>query len=440
MRARALAALLTLGLGACAPPDPRPSVILVSIDTLRADHVGCYGYERDTTPFLDRWAEGALVFDRAYTSAPLTLIAHMTMLTGLFPQQHGVDGREQALSPAIPLLAERLRDAGYRTLGLYHEGWIHERHGFARGFDAFRRHESAEEAGAHLREELDDLDDGPFFLFLHLFDVHSGPFAEGQLLVYPSPPPFQDWFLPDAPAPLPQMPEIDLWHSEHALGEEQIEALVALYDGGIRHVDARLGEWFGELERRGLLENALVVVTSDHGEALAQRGRLSGHGMFYDEGLRVPLIVRHPQGLRAGERSVVPVHLADIVPTVLAAAGLASDARLPGRSLLGDLLSDRVLAGSRGHQEYLLRWPRKMVRTAMGKNYVLDLEQDPRELAPASISDGDFQSSRAEALSDASSWPAPVSIGPLPRSDLEALRALGYGGDTHDDALVLDQD
>jgi len=134
-----------------APERERPSILLVSIDTLRADHVGLYGYERDTTPFLDDFARRCIVYDRAFSPCPWTLIAHMTMLTGLFPTQHGVLSSDLALSDGIPLLAERLRSAGYQTVGLYRESWIHPRYGFERGFEVFRAHEDAAEAGVHLQ-------------------------------------------------------------------------------------------------------------------------------------------------------------------------------------------------------------------------------------------------------------------------------------------------
>ena len=144
MLARPLLALVLLT--ACGSEGPPPNVILVSIDTLRADHVGLYGYARDTTPFLDDFAKTAMVFEHAFSVCPWTLVAHMTMLTGLFPAQHGVVADQLALSQEIPLLPERLASAGYQTLGLYYTSWIHERYGFARGFDVFRAHESAEEA------------------------------------------------------------------------------------------------------------------------------------------------------------------------------------------------------------------------------------------------------------------------------------------------------
>src|SRR5262245_12779356 len=164
-----LAGLVALLLCACGEAPRRPSIVLVSIDTLRADHLGLYGYTRDTSPFLDEWSRRCMVFERAFTPAAWTLSAHMSMLTGLYPEQHGVLKGTLALAPDVPLLAERLRSAGYRTVGLYQPTWVHPRHGFDRGFEVFRPHASAEEAGAHLFEELGKLPpEQPFFLFVHL--------------------------------------------------------------------------------------------------------------------------------------------------------------------------------------------------------------------------------------------------------------------------------
>ena len=196
---RRLALALVLA-AACSGDQTRPSVILVSIDTLRADHVGLYGYERDTTPFLDRFAEQCLVFERALTPISWTLPAHITMLSGLYPVQHAVLKEDLALSPDVPFLAERLQSVGYQTVGLYFRGWIHERHGFDRGFDVFRNHKNALEAVDHLREALAELEpERPFFLFLHLFDVHCKPFTKKKRSpLYRSPAPFQDQFFPGA--------------------------------------------------------------------------------------------------------------------------------------------------------------------------------------------------------------------------------------------------
>jgi len=408
----------------------RPSVILVSIDTLRADHVGLYGYGRDTTPFLDGFARQATVFERAFTVCPWTLVAHMTMLTGLFPAQHGVLTADQGLSPDIPLLAQRLHAAGYQTLGLYYPSWVHERFGFDRGFDVFRGHRSAEEAGAHLEEELAKIDrTRPYFLFYHLFDVHNGAIDTGAHMIYASPEPFQEMFLPGAAARLPNVAPDVLWESENLLKPDELEALIALYDGGIRHVDTRLSEAFAWLEEQGLLEDTLVIFTSDHGESLGQRGRLTGHGEFAQEGLHVPLVVRHPDGLEAGRRVEEVVHLGDLVPTILDVIGLPPDPRLPGRSLFGALPADRVITGTNVPTQFALQWPRKIIHRTGTGSVVFDLERDPEELRAQRASEAQFAELERHAFPHELRFPPPIRVGEMPPEHRAALRALGYGGE-----------
>ena len=429
MHPASILAAATLGCAACSEPATRPHVLLVSIDTLRADHLSCYGYARETSPFLDQLARRGILFERAFSSAPWTLPAHLTMLTGLFPAQHGVVEEELALARDVPLLAERLSAAGYATLGLYRPSWIHARHGFARGFDVFRGHETVEEARAHALEELAKLDPArPTFLFLHLFDVHNGALAEGEHMLYASPPPYQDLFLPGAAELLPEIPPDVLWEGENLLDARGKEAIAALYDGGIRHVDANLAELFGELERDGWLTNALVLVTSDHGESLAQRGKLTGHGELAQEGLHVPLIVVRPDGTRAGERVRELVHLGDIVPTVLAAAGLGADARLPGRSLFGELAPGRVASGTYLPNEFAVRWPEKLIHRRGGSTVAFDLERDPLELAPRAVKSERYEELLRAAHPAGSPFGPPTAIS-LTAEDAEDLRALGYGGE-----------
>jgi arylsulfatase A-like enzyme len=402
----------------------RPSVILVSIDTLRADHLGLYGYARDTSPFLDRLGAQSLVFENAYSPCPWTLVAHMTMLTGLYPPQHGVTAADRALAAEVPLLSETLRDAGYRTVGLYHPVWVNERHGFDRGFDVFRAHGEAAEAEEHLLEELPRLGASrPFFLFLHLFDVHQGPIRPDQHSIYPAPEPFQEMFAPGATERLPRVS----WELDPKDPAQRAD-MAALYDGGIRHLDSELEQWFAELERRGLLEDTLVIVTADHGENLLDRGRVSGHGRFWNEAIRVPLIVRHPRGERAGERVRQNVHLGDIVPTVLASAGLPVDPRLPGTSLLAPLPDERVLFGEMEHHSYVLRGSRKIARGKAGF-FSVDLAADPLEQRPQILGSCDeFEEWRARAFDPAQRFPPPRTIGQLSADEIEHLRALGYAG------------
>ncbi len=413
---------------AATPPPARPSVILVSIDTLRADHLGLYGYARDTSPFLDRFAQTSSVFEHAYSPCPWTLVAHMTMLTGLYPPQHGVTEADRALADEIPLLAERLHAAGYQTVGLYHPVWVNARHGFERGFDVFRSHGEADEAEQHLGEELAKLDPArPFFLFLHLFDVHQGPIRAGQHSIYPAPEPFQEFFQPGATQRLPLVSwELDPKNAE------QREAMTALYDGGIRHLDSRLEQWFADFERRGMLANTLTIVTSDHGENLLERGRLTGHGRLWNEGIQVPLIVRPPRAEGAGRRVSENVHLGDIVPTVLETVGLPVDPRLPGKSLFGPLPSERVIYGVMDIHSYALLGTRKIAGGKAGF-LSLDLAADPEEKKGIVLSERTlFDQWCARAFDATVPFPPPKRIAELSSEEAEHLRALGYAGEVDD--------
>jgi arylsulfatase A-like enzyme len=424
------AALAALCLVGCSErTSERPSLILVSIDTLRADHVGLYGYERDTTPNLDRWAKDALVFERAFTTAAWTLVAHMTMLTGLFPAQHGVIGQNRALSPEIPLVAERLRAAGYRTYALHEEGgWIDERHGFERGFDLFRGHTGLAQADQHLRELLPELEKGgPFFLFLHTFDVHCGDLSKAKS-PYEAPEPYQSMFLKGL-QPLPDVPLRELWESGDLLTPAQLETLIAQYDGGIRHVDEQLGQWLDELARRGLASDALVIVTADHGDALGEHGKLNHHGDSWQSALHVPLVVRPPGGLAGGKRVATPVHLGDVVPTLLDAAGL-EDELLPGASLLGSVPESRVIYGIKLPEAFVVKWPEKLVASPRDQFRATDLERDPVELSPTPGEGRRFHELKDEALHPGHPVPAPIQIEELDPEVKARLDALGYGGET----------
>jgi arylsulfatase len=412
-------------------------VILISLDTLRGDHAGFLGYERETTPNLDALAREGVVFERAFATSCWTLTSHMGMLTGLYPEQHGVVSNDAALNPRIPLLAERLRERSYVTIGLYEHGWIDARHGFDRGFDVFRGHADAEEAEAHLAEELASLPEKrPFFLFLHLFDIHCDPFLARPGVFYDPPPPYDRHFRADAPDVLAAVDFKQALAQPGSLSPNQLDALVALYDGGIRYTDAKLGAWLEEWRRRGLLERAVVIVTADHGEALGQRaGELDEHGGMYQEGLRVPLVVRFPDRRRAGERRAQAVNSVDIVPTVLELAGIAPDPRLPGYPLFGERPADSVMAAMLAKDFALLQWPWK-IRGSQEESVLHQLERDPGETEPLALTSPEGQAiyrSMHAAFQRERARLAPLDAPPgvateLTAEALERLKAIGYAG------------
>jgi arylsulfatase A-like enzyme len=425
----------------------RPSVILVSIDTLRQDHVGFHGYERDTTPQLDRLAARSLVFERAYSVMSWTLVAHMSMLTGLHPAQHGVVSQDQALSAAVPTLAERLQAEGYATLGFYDSKWLDPRYGSHRGFDVYRRHRGAEQAGAHLFEALAASPrERPIFAFLHLMDVHNQPLTDSSSTMYAPPEPFASQFLQGARERIQGLDMEAAWETGGLVDADQHEALVALYDGGIRSVDDLLGRWITAWERAGLLDNTLLIVTSDHGEGLDQRGTgYGGHGHIYEEGLRVPLIIHLPGDARAGERIDTPVSLIDVLPTVLSFAGLEQDSWLPGQALLATPLEDVLIYAEQPERvESVLRWPWKLMSRKDGQGTRLyNLLEDPLELAPLDSEVTPlrglplrvFQGLSRRIADEQARWHRPSlpnpQATPLSADESAALRALGYLGTHH---------
>jgi arylsulfatase A-like enzyme len=396
-----IAVSLALSGGACSKPPPSaaprsPHVILVSIDTLRADHVSAYGYPRETTPFLDELALDAALFEKAYAHVPFTLISHMSLLTSLFPDAHGVK-RETALSETIPYLPEVLSRAGYRTVGFYGADWLGTEFGFGRGFDRYefnqeggRGAETVEEAKDVLEEAARD-PERPLFLFLHFHDAHAGPLDEMGAPLYSWPPPdFTNHFLPypevDASRHLPG----DIYHDRVELTEEEAANVVAQYDGGILFVDSLLGDLFATLEALDLYDDSLVIVTADHGESLGDHGSFDGHGFFWEIGLRVPLVVklpaRHPQreawrGVRVEHR----VQQVDIAPTILNVVGVPVPDSFLGRDLLEG--GERDIVASRNDTAVLIRGDEKLrlvYRGSRRKSQVrlFDLAGDPGETNP----------------------------------------------------------
>lgn len=304
------AALLALVLGAGCRPDPfsPPSVLLVTMDTTRADHLGAYGFSRAHTPTLDRLAQEGRTFRRAYASVPLTIPGHSTILTGRYPPSHGVrDNGDFNLSPEEVTLAERFAEAGYQTAAFTSAFPTQARWGFDQGFSIY--HDPLERAPEELdwRDQrtadqvVDDvistLDDarGPHFVWVHLFDPHWP---------YDPPEPFRT---------------------------EAGEGRDALYDGEIAFMDAELGRllsWWDQAHPR-----SWVLATADHGEGLGDGGERTHGFLLHDGTLHVPLFLRGP-GIQAGSQEEDPVSHVDIAPTLLGLAGLSLHPTLQGQDLL----------------------------------------------------------------------------------------------------------
>lgn len=452
-RAGLLALCATLAHGCSGPqPPPRPpDVLLISLDTLRADRLDAV--REDGTPEmpeLARFAAESVRFTDCWSPMAFTLPAHMTMMTGVHPETHAVSIEKSALSPDLPTIAELFSAAGYRTVGLHTSSWLKSDFGFGRGFDRYEELPVALTFADRLIPELlaelasPAAAERPGFYFAHFFDAHSDFATGGNPLSY-----FSE---PESRADL-EVAETELCDAERRcatdfllaadregreLPAETIRAHFELYRRGVRDLDRRLGTLMRELEATGFLDRALVVVTADHGEEFREHGKFL-HSQVYRESLQVPLLIRPPGGRPEGRRVSTFAGLEDLAPTLLAAAGLAAAPAMTGSDLLapggapgpGARVGQDKLVRSR----YALRTPERLFvwdfATAAGA--LFDPASDPaesRNLAPERAAEGvelrkrlfgELRRLRAPrpGLRDAPG----AEFGPRER---EVLRSLGY--------------
>jgi arylsulfatase A-like enzyme len=451
LRVAACVALTFAGAAACAPdasgPERAPrGVLLVALDTLRADHLGLYGYGRDTSPEIDRFARGAVVFQRALSSSPNTPPAMASLLTSLYPGRHGFTGNGDRLPSELPTLAEAMAAHGHRTGAFVDGGYLRERFGLGRGFEVY---DDAAGGIARIwpraRAWLEAEDDRPFFLFLHCYDIHA-PYAP--------PPPFRGMFheRPYTGDFVPTLANLDaVFRGERSLDDEAMAHIRARYDEGIRYTDDRLGAILRELEAGGVLSDTLVVITSDHGEEFGEHGSVLHWQLYHGPNLRVPLVVRMPGARDAEPRRVErTVQLIDLAPTILDLVGAPPLAGAQGRSLAPLLRRASAVspaADAPGEASAYAWWSdpqalplRSVVRgrhqllfseAAPGGEQLFDVVADP--LAQVDLA-GSQPGRVAEMRADAMRVMRANRGDPAPREDLdaetrEALRALGYGLD-----------
>jgi arylsulfatase A-like enzyme len=374
-------------------PAVRRNVVLVSIDTLRADRLGAYGAHRDTSPTLDALAAEAALFETVIAPAPWTLPSHASMMTGLYACAHGIvgPGFGKPLPDGVVPLAERLRDAGYATAAFTEDGFV-DPVAFARGFASYWENRAGSDrvpttvahAAAWLRDEATE----PFFLFFHTYQSHDPYFS----------PPEYERTLSAADGLSPHRPA-------SATSEDQ---QLLKYDAAVRYTDAAIAPLLDALRagRRG--RRTLLVITSDHGEAFGEHGGV-GHGEgLYEEVLRVPLFVWAPRLVASGRRVPGLVGVIDVTPTILDLLGLAVPTGISGVSLaaqiragsIGPSVPARVLYSENSlHDHYRLaaRWPRWKAMWDLPGLQAFDLERDPGELQPVASANLTDQATAARA-------------------------------------------
>jgi arylsulfatase A-like enzyme len=287
-------------------------IILISLDTLRADHVGVYGYYRNTTPFIDAFAEESIVFENAVVQAPTTLPSHMSIMTSLYPHSHGVK-RNTSLPSENLTLAELLQQGGYKTAAFVDGGWMRAVFGFSQGFETYDGEEKIGIAKIlpKVKKWVDKNKSHPFFLFMHCYDIHSP---------YDPPPPydmmFQDTVYTGSFVAGTENLRLAAWN-QIRLSDQDLRYTIALYDGGIRYTDEMIGEFFAYLRNAGLYDNSLIIVTSDHGEEFMEHGSFLHWRLYYRPNLHVPLIMRVPTLTKKEMRIDTFVQSIDLLPTIL---------------------------------------------------------------------------------------------------------------------------
>ena len=398
---------------------PPPDVFLVTIDTLRADHIRCYGYEQIQTPALDSLAKDGIRFEQAFTPSPITNTSHATILTGLLPSTHGVTDFAVPLASDHPTWAELLKPQGYHTAAFIGAVILDSKTlapGFDRGFDFydnFPEHPKTKERWGrverrgmevveHAESWLGSHRAGPHFVWVHLYDPHDP---------YEPPEPFA------------------------SLYKERP------YDGEIAYADSALGHFVAYLKRQGWYEGALVIVVGDHGEGLGEHNE-DTHGIFlYDSTTHVPLLVKLPGKDAKGREVAAQVRTTDILPTALDVIGAKPPLRLDGESLRPYLAGGEAAGRTAfGETDYPLRFgwaPLRSVREG-GIKFIeaprpelYDLHSDPKELHNTYVPwDANVQRVRALLAEIRKKMPEPaqVSRGAVGQGTSDELRALGYLG------------
>ena len=387
--------------------NPPPDVYLITIDTLRADHVGCYGYKQVETPALDALAADGIRFTQAFTHSPITNTSHITILTGLLPSVHGVTDFGVPLSPQHLTAAELLKKQGYQTAAFIGAVILDSNTlapGLDRGFDFYdnfpktdsknsvsknpdgknetrwgRVERRGMEVVEHAETWFEQHPTGPHFVWVHLYDPHDP---------YEPPPPFSEKY------------------KDH------------LYDGEIAYADSAVAHWIAFLKKAGVYDNAIIMVTGDHGEGLGEHGEET-HGLFlYDSTLHIPLLLKLPAAAHRGTVIGAQVRTTDILPTILSVTGAAAPPELNGESLLPLIVNQSAPSNRElfGETDYPLRWgwaPLRALRSETAKLIkaprpeLYDLQSDPKELKnlylPASSK---FESMQQSMQTEMSKWEA----------------------------------
>lgn len=435
------------------PEVDRPNIVLFLVDTLRADHLGAYGYPKPTSPNIDAFAREAVLFRDAHAETSWTRPTVASLLTGLSIRSHGVLNLSKGIPDSARTIAESLRDRGYRTAGFTANAQVSGSFGFARGFEEYQL---LDRSALHeqVLDWIDGVADGrPFFLFAHYIDPHApyDPDDVGYIA-----------HAPDVDKAIGESAAVDAFNTEMIrLRREKsfraaidsvgvapatpipVDQLRALYDAEIFTLDERFGEFLSSLRKRRLFDDSLIIFVADHGEEFADHGGLSHGQTLYQEQLHVPLIVRFPKGRFAGTAMTSVVRQIDVAPTILDLAGAIGESGHEGSSLVElieqadpDRRSPPAIAMLRWLNRDLIsvrlgsmKWIHNMTRDRLRPTFELyDISVDPAErenlYLRRSVVAGYLRSQLDHTEPDAPRH-QPSSV-TLSEETKERLRALGY--------------
>jgi len=321
-------------------PSSRPNIIIISVDTMRADHMGIYGYSRNTTPNIDRFAKTALIFTNTVSASSFTVPSVASLFTSLYPSEHGAIGKDQmTLAPSNLTLAEILADNGYRTACFSASPFVSPEFGFGQGFQNFFLINSPH---AHALNQLlipwlsAHYQEQPFFLYVMYFDPHQP---------YEAPPPYDALFQKDStgkklwPDQMLKQKPVRISKLKSSLSATELEFVKSQFDSEVAYVDHFLGELLDQISARGLLDNSLLVLTADHGEEFLEHHGFGHSRTLYREVLAVPFIFYHPAISEPGRKIEQMVRTIDCLPTILDFAGISPPQEIQGRTLKPLLLN-----------------------------------------------------------------------------------------------------
>ena len=448
-----------------------PNVLLISVDTLRPDHLGCYGYDRNTSPNIDRLADEGALFENVISSTSWTLPAHAAMFTGLADTVHGAWDTDRQLAEQHVTLAERLREAGYATVGFFSGPTLYPAFGLGQGFETYidctsypeLSAESAKTPGievggelqsaamaditspriyAAIRQWLAENARQPFFMFIHMWDVHFD---------FIPPSPYDTKFDPDYTGTVTGKNFIFDESINADMPRRDVEHLIALYDGEIAWTDEHVGKILADLEALDLHDSTIVMLLADHGTEFFEHGSKGHRQTLFDEVVRIPLVVRWPGRIQPGLRIADQTRMMDVLPTLLDLLRMPSPTDVMGRSvaplLFGDELDDKVLAISelytlgRGLSSYR-RLDRKLIRQEATDSWVVfNFRSDPGEQRPLQKMDNPLVSVMVREANEGRAWLAEfrrklgvgVSVPTLPAKVRSRLESLGYISGEADD-------